>query len=411
MPGTEETLFGKGALTMNEQFFDAMVRHQIYLLRYSGTVRNKVNSILNKTESDIQDKITSKLLNNKGLDTAGYRKLQALQEYIKTVRYKAWDEIDEYWYEQAIELAKKEPVLTLAALKTTSPVILDLILPPPGLLKAMVETKPMQGKTLKEWSKNIRQADLSRITDQIKIGMVQGETSSAIARRVVGTAALKGTDGVTQITRNNAEAITRTIINDISNSARSIFYQENSDFFDEELFVATLDSRTTPVCRANDGKKYPLGVGPQPPLHMSCRSLRVAIIGPDALGTRPMRNFTEKQLLREFSDQYGFDVVTDRDMLQYGTKGSFDAYAAKRMRQLTGTTPANVNYQTWLERQSPEMQDDILGKTKGKLFRDGKLPLEKYVDRAGDELTLARLAATEKKAFIDAGLDPEDFLD
>lgn len=397
--------------TMNEEFFDALVRHQIYLLRYSGSIRNKINAILQKTEADIADRIRSRLLENKGLDTAGYRKLLSLQEYIKTVRYKSWDEIDALWISQAQELAKKEPVFTAAALNITSPVVLlDLKLPAPALLKSIVTSKPMEGRTLKQWSASIAQADVERINQQVAIGMTQGESSAAIARRITGTAALNGSDGVTQITRNQAEAITRTMVNHISNSARQEFYQDNSDIIDEELFVATLDSRTTPVCRANDGKRFPLGIGPIPPLHMSCRSLRVAIISPDAIGSRPYKASTESQLLGEFADDNNLEDITSYDDIPYGMKGQYNTFAAQRVKEMTGTVPANVTYQQWLTRQSASFQDNALGKTKGKLFRNGKLQLDKFVNKAGDELTLSELAAQHASAFTDAGLDPANFL-
>jgi hypothetical protein len=71
--------------------------------------------------------------------------------------------------------------------------------------------------------------------------------------------------------------------------------------------------------------------------------------------------------------------------------------------------PAATSYQEWLKRQSKEFQEDVLGKTKARLFRDGKLPLDKFVNRLGDELTLAELAGMHSAAFKAAGLDPAAF--
>ena len=77
---------------------------------------------------------------------------------------------------------------------------------------------------------------------------------------------------------------------------------------------------------------------------------------------------------------------------------------------MTGRVPAKVTYQQWLTRQSNQFQDDVLGKTKGILFRKGGLRLDKFVNRRGDELTLSQLATTQAKAFRSAGLNPENFL-
>ena len=41
----------------------------------------------------------------------------------------------------------------------------------------------------------------------------------------------------------------------LTNKARAVFFDANNDIFDEEVFVATLDSHTTPICRATDGTR------------------------------------------------------------------------------------------------------------------------------------------------------------
>ena len=142
----------------------------------------------------------------------------------------------------------------------------------------------------------------------------------------------------------------------------------------------------------------------------NCRSLRIAIIDGKAIGNRPARPFTQKQLLREFTKNQGVRPVGDRANLPFGLKKQYDTFAQGRMRELTGTIPAKVTYQQWLTRQSAAFQDDTLGITRARLFRKGDLQLPRFVNRAGDEIPLNQLARTARKAFIQAGLDPEDFL-
>lgn len=395
--------------TVNEEYFDAMIRHQVYLMRLSGSVRNRVTKLLNATEHDIADQIRKRLASHKGLNTIGVKKLLSLEKYIKTVRGRAWDQVDEVWLEEIIALAKAEPAFAAASLTTVSPVLLDLHLPDASLLESLVKTSPFEGRTLGEWSKSLRDTDIKRMSDQIKIGMVQGQTSAQIARRIVGAASLKGRDGTTEITRRNATAITRTAINHIANAAKREFYKANDDVFDMELYVATLDSRTTPICQSLDGETYAIGVGPIPPMHWNCRSLRVAIIDGVVLGDRPFKASTKKQLLREYGAEHKIKA-TSRDTLPFGHKGKYDDFARKRIRELTGQVPAKVNYQEWITRQSNTFQDDVLGVTKGRLFRKGDLTLDKFVNRNGDELTLSELASKHSSAFTAAGLNPESFL-
>jgi len=399
------------ALTVNEEFFDAVVRHQIGLLRLSGSIRNDVYALLNATEADIAKQTRTILANHKGFDSpASVKRMNKLLKVIRATRLTAWKQVDALWLKEMVDLVNTEPVTMSGILKTVVPVTLETVLPPTALLTALVKVKPFEGKTLKQWSKNIAAADISRLEAQVRIGMVNGETGDAIARRLVGTVAQKGKNGVTEITRRQSNAITRTAVNAFSNQAKREFYMANADIFKKEMWVATLDNRTTNICMSLDGRRWNVGEGRYPPAHMQCRSMRIAVISEEALGRRPARPFTQRQLLKEFAKDNKISAVSKRADLPFGKKGSFDEFSQKRIRELTGTVPAKVTYQEWLTRQSGDFQDDVLGNTKGKLFRKGELPLTKFVDRAGSELTLSQLAASNAKAFRAAGLDPEDFL-
>lgn len=394
--------------TVNEEFLDAAIRHQIGLLRLSGSIRKKILSLLDATEDEIATRIRAAKLD--GTESpAQVLRIQRLLERLRNTRLSAWKEITAVWVQEMTDLALEEPKLTAGSVKTVSPVVIDTALPDPKKLRAIVSSQPFNGKTLRQWASSQARADIERIEAAVRFGLVQGEDSAAIARRVVGTKATNGRNGVTQITRNQAAAITRTAVNHVSNQARREFLKSNKAIFEQELYVATLDSRTTPICRSLDGKKFPVGRGPIPPIHFNCRSLRVGVINGKVIGSRPQRPFTEKQLVKEYADKNGITATT-RDGLPRGHKGAYDDFAAKRIRELTGQVPAKVNYQTWLTRQSAAFQDDVLGETKGRLFRRGGLTLDKFVNRAGDELTLAELARKEAAAFRSAGLDPEDFL-
>lgn len=387
-----------------------MVRHQVDLQRYSAGVVAKVVALLNGTEQDLADQIRTRLANSKGLDSpADVRRLEQLLESLEDLRRSAFGDVTKALTGELEALSVAEPRLFAHQLDTTSPVILDLALPGINQLKAIVRSRPFEGRTLKGWSQSLLDADLARIESQIRLGLAQGEDSATIARRIVGSARLKGVDGVTQITRQNAEAITRTAINFIANQARREFLLANKEHFSEEAYLAVLDSRTTPICRSLDGNLYEVGKGPIPPLHFSCRSTRVPVFDGNVLGNRPMKASTEKQLLREFTEANGLEGTTTRDGLPFGTKSKFDEFARRRVRELTGTVPAATTYQEWLTSQPKWFQDDVLGPTRGKLFREGGLDLPKFVNRQGDQLTLAELARNQAQAFRAAGLDPGDF--
>lgn len=400
-----------GPLTFNEQLHDAMVRHQVGLLQFAGGVRNKIWKLLDVTEVDVRRQIEDQLRRDPGgaLTPARLKRVEKLLADLRETRLAAWKDANATWSDEMKGLAVAEAGFTTNILNSTFPVELGLVMPDAARLRAIASSKPFMGATLKEWAGSQAKADIARIEQQIRIGLVQGEDIGQISRRVVGSMSKNGSDGVTAITRRQSEAITRTATNAIAAESRKELYAANADLMSGELFAATLDSKTTPICRAFDGNVYPVGEGPDLPLHWNERSLRLPIVDGEVIGDRPMRNFTEKSLLREYAEKNGLDKVPKtRDGLPRGTKGDFDAFARKRMRELTGIVPAKTTYQQWLSRQSPEFQDDILGPARGKLFRDGGITLDKFVSPEGKTLTLKELGEFDAQAFVDAGLDPQN---
>lgn len=402
---------GIGQKTANQELYDALVRHQTYLLRFGSNVRNKILSVLDATEPTMAFLIRERLTGAGGLATAAdFARMQKLIDRIKVTRGEAWAQIYRDWTEEMQTLATAEASSFAAILKTTAPVEIAVTIPEGRLLRSIATSRPFEGALLKDWAQTMERADIRRISSAIQSGMVAGEGSAAIARRVVGTKAFGGMDGMTSASRREVQAITRTAVMHVSNEARREFLKENSDLFTEETFVATLDSRTTPQCKAYDGEKFESGKGPQPPLHINCRSLRIMAFEDGYIGDRPAKPVTEKQLLREYAEKNNLErVPKNRAALPRGTKGDFDDFKRKRVRELTGPIPSKTSYQSWLESQTKDFQDDTLGITRSKLFRDGDLPLTKFIDEKGTELTLPQLAQKERQAFIAAGLDPDNY--
>jgi len=130
-----------------------------------------------------------------------------------------------------------------------------------------------------------------------------------------------------------------------ANVARERSYQ-SSRGIQKVQWASVLDHRTTLICQARDGTIYDKNKGPRPPAHVGCRSTIIPI-------TR-----TNEAAMRE-----------------------------------------RENYQQWLGRQSAKTQDDILGPSRGKLYRDGGYSVDRFVDKSGQEYTLDELRAKDKEAF------------
>jgi SPP1 gp7 family putative phage head morphogenesis protein len=378
--------------TANERLRDRIIQHQIELQRFSTGTRNQVIDLLDETEADIRDALEKGY--SPGMSEA---RLQYLEDVIRNIREPAMQSRVSELSDLMRQFIRHEADFNIDAIEEEVPVTLDLATPDPKTLESLVDESRFLGKSLKEWGGSMSEAELDRINTQVRTGMVQGQGVDDVVRGVLGSKEFNGADGVTSTTRSQVDSLVRTAINQYSNTARQAIINENKDVVDEEVYVATLDSRTTVQCASNDGKHFPVGEGPKPPLHFRCRSTRVPVIGGKLIGDRPLKPDSERDMLKRYSDKEGIDQVKSRDALPKGHKGSYDEFKRAEVRKLTGQTPAPTTYDEFLRRQSKEFQEDVLGVQKAELFRNG-MTLDKFVDHNGKPYTLDQLKAKEAKA-------------
>lgn len=359
-------------MAVNDDILEAQVSHAVGLTRLATGILRKILALLNRTDADLEDQIRQRLDGiQPGTVEADFtmEHLRLLLDGIRRTNAAVYDQIQVVLLREALGLAEYEAEHQAAILAEHVPVRLDVTLPTTEQLHAIVQKRPFQGRLLREWGKSLEDGRTQKVHDAIRIGMVEGEGIDQIVRRVRGTRALGFKDGVLEISRRDAEAVVRTAVTYIANGASEALYERNADIIKGVRWVSVLDSRTTAVCRARDGKVYEPGKGPRPPAHWRCRS-------------------TTTPVTKSFRD-LGIDI----DEVPAGTRASMD-----------GQVPADLTYGGWLAKQSAAMQDDILGATKGKLFRDGGLSVDRFVDRAGREYTLDELKRRERGAFRKAGL-------
>lgn len=381
--------------TANEELRAAILRHQIGLMQVSGRIRNQVWELLDETLPAVLDQLEGIGGGPQVLTDAQIRRLARIAAAVQATRAEAWTEIRSTWRSGLISLALSEPEWVEMVAEAVLPVRVQLDLPDGAELRELITRQPIQGRLLQSWAQGLELRDRQRIMEQVRVGVTLGESTPVITQRV---------RAVHETTKRAAAAITRTAVNHVGNRARQTFYDQNRDIFELEVYLATLDARTTPVCRALDGKTYPIGEGPTPPVHWQCRSVRAPTFEGDTLSVRPMKPTTERMLLREYTEAEGLPRAGNRSSLPRGHKGRFDAFSRRRIRELVGQVPGTTTYEEFLRAQPVEFQNEVLGRTKAVLFRRGGLKLDRFVDRAGKEKTIDELRAAERAAFERAGL-------
>jgi len=221
-----------------------------------------------------------------------------------------------------------------------------------------LSTSPIDfGKMMDDWGVD----EVNRLVMGCKQGFVEGLTTRQIIKNVVGDG------GLADISLRNAKSVANTALMHVATNARMAVMEENEDVVIGYELVATLDNRTSNFCRAADGKKIKFTdkVQPKPPFHFSCRTSVSPWLSPE------------------------FDIFDEG-----ATRASKGADGGKQVS-------ADISYYQWLKQQPAAYQDDILGKTKGAIFRNAGLDAEGFrkitVDDLGRALTLKEMAEADKR--------------
>jgi SPP1 gp7 family putative phage head morphogenesis protein len=353
-------------MSLNDRLLDANIDHQIDLQIYGNGVVNRIIKILNRVDADLFAQIQQKLESLPG-ESFTVQRLDLLLTSVRELNAQTYASINQELNSELQSLVAYETDYQHKMLTNSVPITFNTVNAEQVYAAALA--RPFQGRLLREWMAGLEADRAAKVRDAIRIGYVENETLSQIVSRVRGTKALLYKDGILEISRNNTETIVRTALNHYSNFAKDTYYTANGDVIKGLRWTSVLDARTSSICQSRDGKIYPLDSGARPPAHLNCRSVMVAVT----------KSFKELGL-------------------------NIDEFTPSTRASMDGQVPAATTYQTWLEKQSVKRQDEILGVTKGKLFRNGGLTLDRFVSNKGHTYTLDELRKRDLKAFKKADI-------
>lgn len=336
---------------------DQFLAHQIYLQRYASQEAYKVQPFIQQ----MIDEIRADVLKQEGTELSN-AKLRALLKDLNEKLYVITGEWNSEIIGDLEKFAAYETDWASKAISNQLPDGINFVSPTPEQVFSAAKFNPMDlnsksvdfTKLIDAWE----DSEIERLTMAVKSGFVRVTPTKEIVRNIMRAG------GLADISRRNAEAIVRTAVNHVSTQAKEQVYARNSDIITGYEWVSTLDSRTSTICRARDSNVYEIGKGPLPPAHFGCRST-----------TSPT-------------------VYSEFDFLDKGAKRA--AKGADGGTQVS----ADVSYYDWLKSQPAAFQDDVLGKTKGAIFRNAGLSTDQFkaatVDRYGNPLTLEQMAEKDE---------------
>lgn len=224
---------------------------------------------------------------------------------------------------------------------------------PQSAVDSLINTTLLEGATVNAWNRGLNIDQKARLEREIKIGVSLGETNELLAARVARALGKS---------KRDAASIAVTAAGAIVSAVRQKFFEANADGIKAYKYQATLDTRTSALCRAYDGLMWDTNYEPighsypfrQPRIntHFNCRSTIIPVIkGADELKNVPP-----------------------------ATRSSMNGYV-----------PQDINFNDWLKTQSPEVVEKTLGKGRAELFLQGKITMRDLITQQGRELNLTQL--------------------
>lgn len=345
-------------MSTTQYLTDAATRHQVFLQRYGAGQSKEAQKTLNRLRREINARLAQE-------PTVFQRnRLQAVLNDVNQLSKDAFGQITRGTIHGAQKLAPVEAGFSANLFNKATNLETGFTVPAESALIQSVMGSAMavntgSAITIENALEQFGKRKSAQIMKAISDGVSLGDTTPMIAKKV-GTM-------ISTLQRRQLDALVKTITNHTSSIARKEVYDANNDILDGYQWVATLDNKTTMICGSRDGKVFSMVEGSaMPPAHWNCRSTTIPKVKKE------------------------FDIGSDKG----GKRPSVGATGVKQVSSRT-------SYGGWLKRQPAAFVDEALGVERSRLFRAGKLTLDKFVDPTGRVYTLEQLQSMNPIAFIE----------
>ena len=352
-------------MNVNEKILDKITGDAINIQRYESTVQRQVIQQLRDLESQIVSELKSSNVVDAVRKQTQDKRLKALLKKTRNTIAVAYKDIANSQLVILSEVAELSELQTVNALNTSIKSNISSPVMSQTMLKTIASDTLIEGSPTKEWWARKGSGFQAKFEDTIRMGMLQGQTTDNIVRSLIGTRVNKFKDGALEAQRRGAEAVVRSSIQTVANTARLDTYANNSDIIKGIEWSATFDNRTSVICMELDGLQWDMNykpIGHSKPFpsaiaHWNCRSTQVPVT--------------------KSWEELGSKVKVE---VPISTRSSMD-----------GQVAGGQNYQQWLGKKSKAFQQEVLGVEKQKLWKAGKISFSDLVNQRGHPLTLEQL--------------------
>lgn len=151
---------------------------------------------------------------------------------------------------------------------------------------------------LETWWKNIRQS----LFGTVNRNAFEKKSNLQIRREIIGSKTSHYKDGLLDSFRRNAVSTSNTSIQHAATIVREAIIALSGTGV---LWSSLLERNTCARCRSLDGRYFPQGTGPRPPVHTSCRCLAVPASPSDSLPRESYYDWLKSQDVKFINEVLG----------------------------------------------------------------------------------------------------------
>ncbi len=377
-------------MAASDDALESIASHQIDILRVAAGLRQAAFDRLIELEAYLD----ATLHRNESLTVNKSARLSALLKQTQGTIAATYAKITDDQVDGLKTLAELEAKHAVKIVNGTIGADIVSVAISPKQLEAIVDGPTIFGNSARTWWEAQSEDLKAKFGAAMQQGLLLGETVDELARRVRGTKAAGYADGLMEAKKREADALVRSSAISTANEARLRTMADMGDLVKGVQWVATLDTRTTPICRALDGKVWrlpdyqPVGHDkkwPGPTAHWNCRSTQIPVL-------RSWEELSGKKL--PTLDGAEIEEALKKKLAAKGWDDDKIAKATRDSRaSMDGQEAKQTTFDDWMGKKGPAAVDRLLGPGRAKLWKEGKVTVSDLTNQNNRPLTLAQLAA------------------
>ncbi len=379
---------------MDDKLPAAFARHTVNILRVAAGHRQQALAVL----QNLEEALVGKVATAKNLEKGD--RFRALLTQTRDSIRESYETLATTQGQNLRKLAATEGAATVKGINTGIGVPIANVGVTENYLEKVADGKTIYGHSSREWWQKQSQGLQFGFQGQMQQGLLMGETNDELVRRIRGTKAGGFKDGLMETSRREAAALVRTAAISTANAARLATLEGMDDMVKGIQWLATLDGRTTLICKGLSGKVWKLPgyepVGhdkafPGPIAHWQCRSTQIPVMKSwEEMSGVKLPSVGDEELLEAVKRK-----LAERGMRQ----DQIDAATVRTRASMDGQVPEDLTMGKWLGGRDDAFIEETLGKGRARLWDrgNGKLSMADLTDQTNRPLTIDQLRENIEK--------------